>query len=287
MHPQAAVGLMYEEVPAQPGHQFIVLAQVIGVSPDDHAVQVLFTTMASVLNSTNVSPLKVKVLQRRAGTHGAILELPQVGEWGLVCFPNGSDQMAVWLGSVNRDLSNLAWDGIGAKARLDQHESGVYSLIDDAGNVDSVFPDGTYLRIGSGTVKADRLHHERQGQVRRTVPFDNPTGNPVTIHLSHSSGTQVTIQPDGSVNVIGQTDVTVQAGGTMTVQGGAPSQTVIGGPSQSQFVVLLQGLANLIAWAATHVHTGVQGGPDDSGPPLAPPTPPVSGTDFTANTVAS
>ncbi len=303
MHLQAGIGAITEIVRTQAPITGIVLAQVIGVSGDDHAVQVMFTTMASIFNSADGSPLKVKVLQRRAGLYGAILELPQVGEWGLVCFPNGSDQMAVWLGSINRDLSNLAWDGIEKYTRLDQHESGVYTLLDDEGNLDMVFRDGSYLRVGTGIELAARFKHERQGQAQRTVPFTNPTGDPATLHLRHSSGSELTITPDGQITVHGassievdggttilvdgQGAVTVQSAGVTTVQGGGPAQTIIGGPTAAQVVVLLAGLTNLIAWAATHVHDNVQSGIDQSGPPASPPNTPVPGVDISLNTVAS
>lgn len=293
MFPQASVGLISESVPSQPMLNGIYLAQVAGVSADDHAIQVVFTTMAGILNSQNKNAIKVKVLQPRAGLHGAILELPQIGEWGLVCFPNGSDQMAVWLGSLNRDLSNLAWDGIGENTRLDQHESGVYRLLDDAGNLDMVFADGSYIRIGQGTDLAARFHHERQGQERRSPSFVNPVGNPGSIFLRHSSGTTVQIDQAGAVTVQGIGPITVHGTGNVTVQsdavadvhGGGPNQTLIGGGQD--YVVLLAGLMNLIAWLTSHTHMNVKAGIDNSGPPNGAPAPPTPGLDITLNTKAS
>ena len=311
MHPQAGIGAILDTLPVQPRLDGIVLAQVFSVSPTDHAVQVIFTTLAGVLTPGTGQAFKVKVLQRRAGITGAILELPQVGEWGLVCFPHGSDQMAVWLGSLNRDLSNLTWDGIGPTTRLDQHESGVYRLIDDDGNVDTVFADGTYLRVGSGSTLADREHYERQGQGKRSIPFANPTGVSATVHVQHSSGTTVTIDPDGTLTVHGVAPITVQGDATImvngtgnvtvksaaevlvdaavsaTVQGGGPALTIIGGIPKSDFVVLLRGLTNLISWLTTHTHLDPTNLTPMTGMPVVAPPPPVAGIDFTVNTVAS
>jgi len=297
-------------VPSQPKLSGIVLAQVVSVSPDDHALGVIFSTLSGIFPAGTGSPLQVKVLQRRGSINAAVLEIPQVGEWGLVCFPHGSDQMAVWLGSINQDASNLAWDGIGKTTRLDQHESGAYSLVDDAGNLDVSFPDGTYVRVGTGSTPADRFHHERQGDVRRSVPFSPPTGAPATVHLHHSSGSSVQIDPDGTVTVQGITDVTVNADGAVTVDafsvtvesqssvdvsgasavtvaGGGSAMTILGGAAGAQLVVLLLGLTNLITWLASHTHTNVKAGPDTSGPPSVPPTAPVPGTDYSIKTVAS
>ena len=303
MHPQAGVGAVQDMLPSQPRLSGIVLAQVIGVSPSDHAVQVIFTTGAGIATQGTGQTFKVKVLHQRAGLHGAHLELPQVGEWGLVCFPHGSDQMAIWLGAVNRDLSNLAWDGIGMTTRLDQHESGVYSLLDDVGNLDTVFPDGSYVRVGTGTTKADRFHYERQGQEKRSVPFANPGGDPATIHIHHSAGTTITIAPNGALTVQGaasisvsgvgavsvHSDATVQvdAPSTVTVQGGGPAMTILGGAASPDLVVLLKGLTNLILWLTTHTHLDPTNTTPVTGIPVTPPTPPVAGTDFTINTVAS
>lgn len=293
MHPQNSVGAMTEEVPLQTGMGGIVLAQCVGVSADDHAIQVIFTTLSGILTTLNGNPLKVRVLQRRAGTSGAILELPQMGEWGLVCFPSGSDQMAVWLGSLSRDLSNLSWDGVGPLTQLDQHESGVYRLLDDAGNLDLVFADGSYLRVGAGTVKATRLHHERQGQQRRTTDFSNPQGAPGTMYLQHVSGTTVQIDPNGDATITGAGkitvtatgDILVQSAGIATIEGGGPAQSLLGG--DTDFLVLLQGLINQVTWLSTHVHTGVQGGSSNSGPPATPPPVLVDGVDYTTNAKAS
>lgn len=284
MHSQSSLGSQNEAVSPIPQFNQIVLAQVVEVTPSDQSVQVLFTTLSGILNSATGTPHKVRVCQPLAGLSGARLALPQPGEWGLVCFPNGSDQMAVWLGSICRDLSNLAWDQMGPKTQLDQHYSGAYLLRDDAGNTDIVFADGSYVRIGDGESIAGRFEHQRQGQQRLNIERSQPSGTDVTMHLHHKSGTTVTIEPSGKVTINSVDNVVVE-GTEVTVKGAGPSQTIVGG--DQDFVVLLAGLQNLIAWATSHVHANVLSGPAESGPPTAPPNVPIPGTDHTVNMVAS
>ena len=79
MHPQASVGAVQEMLPSQPRLSGIVLAQVVGVSPSDHAVQVIFTTGAGIATQGTGQTFKVKVLHQRAGLHGPLVAPSQIG----------------------------------------------------------------------------------------------------------------------------------------------------------------------------------------------------------------
>lgn len=202
MYPQSGIGEQDIPLPPVIGQGGIYLAQVIGVLPSDHAVQVIMSATSFIGNTDTAKGLKVKVLEHRAGPYLGDLGLPRVGDWGLVVFPNGSDQMAVWLGSLYQDFNNIATAN--PEERISHQDSGVYWRMAKDGTVEFVHPSGTYVRLGTGTALATRTRQERQGETRREVPYAIPPKPAITLHLKHSSGTLVSVDPSGNVTVTGK-----------------------------------------------------------------------------------
>lgn len=237
MFPQAMIGTQQDEGQDIPALRGFYLAQVVGQSPQDHAVLVMLPALAGLLSTragSNPAGLKARILQHRAGPYVGDLDMPKVGDFGVVVFLHGSDQSAVWLGSLYQDLANLAWEGKRPADRLSHHDSGVYSLVDAAGNAEWVHPSGTRVRVGEGTAKAERNRQERQGQTRRTKPYAVPVKDAPTVHVEHTTGTRITVNPDGSVTIVGKSTKSETIEGAVTEDyQGTKQETVVGGVTES------------------------------------------------------
>ncbi len=211
MKPQASMGTPMP-LPSSAIHfPGLYVARVLDVSPTDHAVQVILPAMAIAGNiTTNAQPdgtmrprgLKAKVLEHRAGPYIGDLDLPRIGDWGVVAFPHGSDQLAVWLGSLYQDFNNLATAN--PEEQISHHDSGVYWRVAKDGTLELSHPSGTYVRMGSGTTLAQRTRQEQQGDGRRSVNYSIPTKPAITLHIKHSSGTLFSVDETGNVTVVGK-----------------------------------------------------------------------------------
>jgi hypothetical protein len=278
MFPQSAFGEPQPQ-PVVPRLHGAFLAQVIGVSADDHTVEVLFPAMTAMIGSGSSQGCKAHVLERRASQLVGDVDMPRLGDWGLVVFPGGSTQLAVWLGSLYKSLANICTEA--TNTHLTQYEDGSWFRVKADGTVEFSHPSGTYMRLGSGTALGSRTRRERQGGTSRTVTHQPPANPAVTVHLEHSSGAKVTIMPSGEI----------------TIASAAGQLLHLAGTAGEDFIALKAGLEKLLAdltahisWAQTHVHSGVQGGPSNSGAPSvapAPATPLVAETHYTGQAKAT
>ena len=251
--------------------------QVVDALPIDHALEVLLPALSGMLNGSSSNLLKVHVMEHRAGVYYGDLDLPRKGDWGLVVFPHGSDQYPVWIGSLYQDFNSLATAN--AHEKISQHDSGVWSKIDAAGNYEVAYPDGSYLRIGSGTALSPRTRQRRQGTMRQTVPYAMPAKASPTVFFRHSAGTTITIDPSGNLTIEGGSEVTVQS-----TQAGA--HVHIGGAVSEDFMAKLGALTKIVSAFNAHTHGGVMAG---GGVTAAPATQIVLApvADYTQNAKAS
>lgn len=245
-------------------------AQVTGVVTGEHAVTVILPLLTALEHSSTRAGLKVLVLARRAGARGSEVDLPQVGEWGVVAFLAGTHPLAVWLGSVHQTLNNFSTGTIGE--RIDQHDSGVYTRIDPAGNVEWAHPSGLYVRVGSGTTLAARKRRRRKPDTTTAEIVDySPVESPApTVHLAHPSGATVTIETTGKVTVTSPNEIVLN-GATMTH---------IGGASGVDFVALKSAVEKIQAAYDVHQH-------DSSAPPSPQVGSLIPGIDYTVRTKAT
>lgn len=303
-------------VPVRMG--FVYLGQVTAVSPADHSVTVLLNA-AGAMGSPSGEGCKARVLSPRASQRVGIIDLPRIGDWGVVAFPGGNPQLAVWLGSLYADLTNICTED--AETHLTQYEGGTWYRVKANGTVEFSHPSGTYVRIGSGTALDQRQKHQRQGTTRQKVTYsDLPTAADPTLHVEHSSGTKITIAPSGAVTIdsVSTLDVTtqgavnVQAGGNATVHAdgnlsadadgsvtimgadvtvksasGGPNLCKLGGATGSDYVALYPGLQKLWTYILNHTHSNVQAGIDLSGPPSPGPPVLVADVDYTQEVKAT
>lgn len=268
MFRQAGVGKQVS-VSGAPKREGAYLAQVIEVMPPDHAVGVFLPALSAIASKAKPAPLKAKVLARRAGPLMGDVDLPQRGDWGLVVFPQGSDQLAVWLGSLHQDFFNIATDNEGET--IHQHDSGIYTRMDAAGTLEVSHPSGTFIRIGQGTSLATRTKQYRQGTARLSQPYAIPSKPIPDVIIEHATGAQVHMDTSGNITIQGATGKVVYAGGPSNVAAPADS------------LARLTWMATILAWLTSHTHGGVMPGSGTSGPPAVAPAAPVPGVDYTLN----
>lgn len=218
MEQQGGLGVGDEPiVPRLEGHY---LSQVLTVHPEDHAVSVILPALSGLRSTPFIADevsgavgLKARVLQQRAGPWFGHVDLPRVGDWGLVVFPHGTHDYVVWLGCLYQDFNHL---GTGpAKERTDTHDSGVWSRIDEQGQTEWVHPSGTYLRVGTGTditkdatTNSERTRYERHGRTKRKVAYPIPLRSSPTMFIKHTSGLTVEVDPDGNITIFGPANKT-------------------------------------------------------------------------------
>lgn len=230
MHKQQGISSFLQRsdsaVPRLLGHY---QAQVIGVVPKEHAVNVILPSLSVLEYSADRGGLKVSVMARRAGKWVGEIDLPRIGDWGIVVFPQGTHQFAVWLGSIYQTFDGLE-TGV-AEERIDHHDSGVYSRTDPQGNTEFSHPSGAYWRIGTGFALTPRTRRRRKAGAAEaeSVPYTIPQTAAPTIFLNHPAGTSVKINPDGSVLITtpAATIAISAAGAITTIADGAISTTTL------------------------------------------------------------
>lgn len=265
MFPQSQFGAP-QPVPAISSLQGVYLAQVFSVSALSHSVQVFLPALSS---SSHGAGHTARILERRASEMAGDVSLPREGDWGLVVFPGGSMDLAVWLGSLYKDLSHLCTEA--SDTYLSQFEDGSWFRVKADGTVEFSHPSGTYLRMGAGTALGSRTRRERQGATSRVITHTIPADAPCTLHVEHSSGARITIAPDGEV----------------TIASAAGKQLHLAGTAGEDFIALKAALDRILSDFNTHTHTGVQGGSGSSGTPGTPMAPFVAETHYTGQTKAT
>jgi len=289
MYVQNSVGS--ESYNTHPVHRFdgLYLAQVVGIAPEHHAVNILLPALSGMTNAMKPSNLNARVLEHRAGMYVGELDLPRIGDWGVVAFPHGSDHFAVWLGSLYQDFNHIATSH--REERISHHDSGVYSRIAQDGTVEWSHPSGTFLKIGSETTLSPRTRFQRQGANPKPqeVDYAIPTKPAPTVHVEHTSGLTLTISPSGNltINVPGHETTTVVGNEDHTVKGNLTivgEQNVVicgddvtiksthadpgahlhfGGETGEDFIALKAALDHILSVFNSHTHPGT-GTPDQS-----------------------
>lgn len=257
-------------------------ARVIQVLPDLHGVMVAFRD--GVYFPENGDRF-VRVLAARGhASGGASIQLPQVGELGLVA--EVDEILSVWLGSIHWQDANQV-DG---EPYLDsfRHESGVHRHLHRNGDLQLDHPSGVCLRIvedgkdGSGS-PLDAPHGSNVPPLTVTpapwVILDHPTAGSFRMHpdgtleVQHASGT-FSLDPGGSISLVHKAGGSfhVDPGGNLSLHGFA-SQTFQDG--SKRFC-----MEDLWTWAKDHQHTANGATAITSKPNTLPPSTGLSPSTF-------
>lgn len=207
----------------------------ISQDPDNGAVGVLLNTTGQGM------PAPVKVLYYGPADSLRINQqpLPGVGSLGLLAFPHGDIRNGVWMGTILQsgiDAITSTSSGVGPTDALDaftrftSHWSGHAELLDAFGQTATQWIDGSYLAVASdagpsGVPEFPMLtrHVVNDGQVRmrQITGFDDRVDEvqdpPFNFGFAHASGTNIYIDPDGSLTVSGVGDMTYSTSGDVNV----------------------------------------------------------------------
>lgn len=138
--------------------------------------------------------------------------------YAVISFLGGKVANPVCIGFLYPETSEMMFF---EQHKIDRHHSDIYNLIDSDGNFEQVFPDGTFLRVGEGVTRTDLVAKD-VNEKWKTKADDPATQEPAkTIHLQHTTGTAITVNPDGSVaiNVVADKDITVTGNKTESIDG--------------------------------------------------------------------
>jgi len=164
--------------------------------------------------------------------------------YAVIVFLSGKVANPICIGFIYPETSEMMFF---EQHKIDRHHSDIYSLIDEDGNYDHVFPDGTFLRVGEGTVRTDLVGKDTN-QKWKTKADDPATQEPAkTIHLEHASGTTVTISPTGSVsiNVAENYELNVSGNKSETVDGDSTEFVVDTKTIEADIIELMATAVNL------------------------------------------
>lgn len=231
-HQQGVAAFSQAHSPGIPNFNSLYQAQVIGVVPEEHAVTVILPSLTTLAFRGEQGGLKVSVMSRRAGNFVGEVNLPRVGDWGVVAFVQGSHALPVWLGSIYQTYAGLAVAD--AQERIDHHDSGVYSRITKDGDMEWSHPSGTYVRVGASTALSARTRRKKveDASEAERVAYDIPEKPVPQIHVEHPSGTTITIDTDGNISIVGAQHVDAEVAGNINAQvGGNVTAEVIGNVS--------------------------------------------------------
>lgn len=262
--------------------ELIDMAQVVDIHPESNSVDVVL-----MRNGQRIA--NVQVLHPSAGsTFGHIdLAIPDLTDpdkyetirtdtQDIYCLVCATSFRPVCLGFLYPQRSQMLFEE--KERRLDRHTSDVYTSVDKDGNVEVYHPSGTFLRIG-----VDSQHEDLTGldyDQLWAIEKNTDKAVDVRIHVRNAGGFkseilltkdgELKIQTVGDITVEGGEDISVTAvgdismttGGTMTLEAeqlNVNAPVVITGDSVSH---------NGINIGDDHVHSGVDPGGGDSGPPL-------------------
>jgi hypothetical protein len=250
----------------------VVAGKVIAVDARQHTVDV-------VLRDFSIKR-GVPVATTAAGTRAGLRRLPHVTLSGIgqqtatgpVDVPRDSLQHDTWallcrvenlpndyfcVGFLYPESSELSIDE--ADLALDRHASGVFSLLDAAGNYEQQFPDGSFVKLGADGAPRDLAgqnydapsHPWRIGDdgVRRQFTLSIPIDPPVAPGQSVRAKRAATITADANAIVLtwpGAATVTLSQGGVQIVVTGdahitASGKVVLGDGSGDARPVARQG----------------------------------------------
>ncbi len=232
---------------------WITKAQVVSQSPPNKVMVLYPSGQMPGIPVTVVSDGPADAL--RVKQHA----LPTPGTWGIVAFPAGDIRNGVWLGSLYAQNVQAYTNTTDPHFEYDSHYSGYYKWLDQTGNQNIYYPDGTAVVVGTATspdptfrqiVNADQSSGSVEFTPSERVPS---TPSPFNYTVLHPSGAQVQIEANGAVNI------TVATGQTLNIN--------LNGQSVTDALVLV---SKFISEFNAHTHSDPEGG--NTGTPNTPLT---------------
>jgi phage baseplate assembly protein gpV len=184
-------------------------------------------------------------------------QLPGRGTMGVVLFPYSDMRNGIWLGAISQNLVDAVTSDDGAYFDdYEAHWSGFWKLLQQTGELTTVFPDGSEVLVGNTTAPTTYHHtvnpQNQQERVALTqaerVPTP-PAAFPMTVN--HASGTVIQIDANGNA----------------TINAGSASVTISGGTINLDTANLMINGTNFITLFNQHVHPDPEGG--DTGAPTS------------------
>lgn len=240
------------------------LATVSRVLPDRHGVQVRFNDGVHAMDTGDDRTFFVRVLARRAHPQGgAEIELPEVGETGLVIeLPN---LIQVWIGSIHwQDLNQV---DPSPHLAMQRHESGVRRQVRANGDLQFDHPSGLRVTVASKPGALSDL--QRKGQAGPVPPKSD-----CVVEIAHPAGLAATVDKDGALTLDFPAGgaLAVDKDGKLTIQGFASVQLQ---DANARFC-----MEDLYTWVKGHVHTSAASGSPTSPPTTQPPASSLSPSTF-------
>lgn len=227
------------------------LAKVTSVHPSGYSVDVVLYSDGSRFSN-------VQVLSGTASTSTGFADLPkpdkadQSNEWSMqdsktkdmiavVGFIAGAP---VCLGFLFPQVNQMLFDD--GDRMIYRHASDVYFTIDKSGNTELFHPSGAFIRLGASGSHEDLTGKDFDGNFK----ISKNTSTPVKLHVEQAGGkASVDIDTDGTITMTSQATVNIQASGDINLTS----------------TTLKHNGKNV---GSTHVHSGVQSGPSNTGVPV-------------------
>ena len=126
----------------------------------------------------------------------------------VIDFIGGDPLRPICMGFVSAGPNEFSFNEPGT--RIDRHASNVYSRLAQNGTYEFSFADGTFVKIspaseGYGLTDLDAKNTKHAG----ARPWNIPTDQPRIISFSHPSGTSITIDENGSINIVSATSISI------------------------------------------------------------------------------
>ena len=249
---------------------WITKAQVVSQSPPNKVMVLYPSGQMPGIPVTVVSDGPADAL--RVKQHA----LPTPGTWGVVAFPAGDIRNGVWLGSLYAQNVQAYTNTTDPHFEYDSHYSGYYKWLDQTGNQNIYYPDGTAIVVGTATT-ADPTFRQvvNPDQSSSSVEFTSSQRvpsppSPFNTTINHATGAKAQITSTGAVNVEaanGQTitlsvngaSIQIDASGNINIDAAAGKAINLsqGGASLADTLVLTN---SLISAYNAHVHSDPEGG---------------------------
>jgi hypothetical protein len=194
------------------GIRGIHLGQVTDVNIDEYKARVVFPNLA------HAAGIMVSLGGARQHPVAGDYQLPEPGDWGIIAFWTDDARSGVWITSVSDRYRHIIPTELFTEdplARLRHTPGDHYTIEHGEGSLESVWPDGSMLRIttskdgdpGNPAGSIERTERYRTlspalGEPAERLPLaPNPNRGPVDVVFEHSSGATVRITADGSMRI--------------------------------------------------------------------------------------
>lgn len=258
------------------------MAKVVKVHPRAHAVDLIY------LDDLSQVPM-VQVMGPMATTNTGMIDMPEPtapAKVGDVAPTKDRDMYAV-VGRVGRtpvvvgflqpQVSQMAFEA--PNLRLNRHASDVYSSLDDGGNFEMHWPNGTYLRVAEDPNHADLEGKDFDAKFKLKRNTAKALHVRLVVKNAGAQTVALSIAPTGEVTLVAK-DLTATLTGNLglAVTGNITSSAAAWGHTGPLNVTGDVGVTGTVTASVdvvgggkslkTHTHGGVQTGAGTTGPPV-------------------